>query len=105
MTIDDKLLLLKAGYTKEEIEGMTAPEAPDEQTEPTEAPAEQPAPEAPAEQGTDTDVPAWAVALQASIEKLTKATQSRNTQFDDMGDAVDTATRADKALAKYITGK
>ena len=95
MTIDDKLLLLKAGYTKEEIEGMTAPEAPDEQ----------PAPEAPAEQGTDTEVPAWAVALQASIEKLTKSTQSRNTQFDDMGDAIDTATRADKALAKYITGK
>ena len=94
MTVEDKLLLLKAGYTKEEIEGMT-----------TEAPAEQPAPEAPAEQGTDTDAPAWAVALQASIEKLTKATQSRNTQFDDMGDAVDTATRADKALAKYITGK
>ena len=104
MTIDDKLLLLKAGYTKEEIEGMTAPEAPDEQPAP-EAPDEQPAPEAPAEQGTDTEVPAWAVALQASIEKLTKSTQSRNTQFDDMGDAIDTATRADKALAKYITGK
>ena len=97
MTIEDKLLLLKAGYTKEEIESMT-PDAP-------EAPAEQPAPEAPAEQRTDTEVPAWAVALQASIEKLTKATQTRNTQFDDMGDAVDTATRADKALAKYITGK
>ena len=103
MTIDDKLLLLKAGYTKEEIESMT-PEAPAEHPA-LEAPAEQPAPEAPAEQGTDTDVPAWAIALQASIEKLTKATQSRNTQFDDMGDAVDTATRADKALAKYITGK
>ena len=104
MTIDDKLLLLKAGYTKEEIECMTEPEEPDEKPTPEE-PDEKPAPEAPAEQGTDTDVPAWAVALQASIEKLTKATQSRNTQFDDMGDAVDTATRADKALAKYITGK
>ena len=90
MTIDDKILFLRAGYTKEEIESFeTQPAAPEAEMQPA-------APE---------KAPAWALALQASIEKLVKVTQQGNIMSDDMGDAENTATSAEKALAKYLTGK
>ena len=90
MTIDDKILFLRAGYSKEEIESFeTQATAPEAETQPA-------APE---------KAPAWAAALQASIEKLVRVTQQGNVMTDDMGDAINTATSAEKALAKYLTGK
>ena len=95
MTIDDKILFLRAGYSKEEIESFetqaTAPEAEKQVTAP--------------EAEKQATAPTWALALQASIEKLVKVTQQGNIMSDDMGDAENTATSAEKALAKYLTGK
>ena len=120
MTIDDKILFLRAGYSKEEIESFetqaTAPEAEKqvtEETQATEPEAENKvtAPEAEKQVTRETqatapeNAPAWALALQASIEKLVKVTQQGNIMSDDMGDAENTATSAEKALAKYLTGK
>ena len=99
MTIDDKILFLRAGYTKEEIESFeTQPAAPEAETQPA-------APEAEMQPAAPEKAPAWALALQASIEKLVKVTQQGNIMSDDMGDAENTATSAEKALAKYLTGK
>ena len=117
MTIDDKILFLRAGYTKEEIESFetqaTAPEAekqasaPEAETQPAapEAETNSETPEAERQATTPEKAPAWALALQASIEKLVKVTQQGNVMSDDMGDAENTATSAEKALAKYLTGK
>ena len=122
MTIDDKILFLRAGYSKEEIESFetqaTAPEAEKQATAP-EAEKQATAPEAEKQvtapeaekQATAPEAekqataPTWALALQASIEKLVKVTQQGNIMSDDMGDAENTATSAEKALAKYLTGK
>ena len=94
MTLEDKLLLLRAGYTKAEIEAQATEQIAEPEQNVTEQAAEP-------EQST----PDWAAALQASIEKLTKVVQQSNVLTDDMGEAVDTVTRAEKALAQYITGK
>ncbi len=108
MTIDDKILFLRAGYSKEEIESFetqaTTPEAETQATAP-EAETQATAPEAEKQATAPEKAPAWAIALQASIEKLVKVTQQGNIMSDDMGDAENTATSAEKALAKYLTGK
>lgn len=105
MTIEDKLLLLRAGYTKAEIEAQATEQAAEPEQKPVEQAAEpeQKATEQAAE--PEQSAPDWAAALQVSIEKLTKAVQHSNVLTDDMGEAVDTVTRAEKALAQYITGK
>ena len=117
MTIDDKILFLRAGYSKEEIESFerqaTAPEAETQataseaETQATapEAETQATAPEAETQPAAPEKAPAWAAALQASIEKLVRVTQQGNVMTDDMGDAINTATSAEKALAKYLTGK
>ena len=108
MTIDDKILFLRAGYSKEEIESFerqaTAPEAETQATA-SEAETQATAPEAETQPAAPEKAPAWAAALQASIEKLVRVTQQGNVMTDDMGDAINTATSAEKALAKYLTGK
>ena len=76
--------------------------APADEPAPAPAPADDPAP-APADD--PAPAPAWAAALQASIDKLTAATQRANVLFDDMGGEADRETKADAALGQYITGK
>lgn len=110
MTVQERLEFIRAGYTRAEIEefeiAAEAKPAPAEAPEETPAPAEAPEEATPAgEAHAPASAPDWANALQASIDKLVKVTQARNAMFDDMGDAQDTATNAEQALAKYLTGK
>lgn len=107
MTIEQRLEFIRAGYSKADILEFEA--ARDfAQTDP--APADpEPADPAPADPEPDPaeqeTAPAWATALQASIDKLTAATQRANVLFDDMGGEVDRQTKATNALGEYITGK
>ena len=90
LTIEQRLELIHAGYSRSEIEEFElAMQKPEEKPE---------------EKPESNDIPAWATALQKSIDKLVSVTQAHNAQFDDMGDDVTQAKRADNALAEYITG-
>ena len=101
MTIEQRLEFIRAGYSAADIREFEA--AQDfASTDP--APAEEHTDPAPAEEHADL-APAWATALQASIDKLTAATQRANVMFDDMGAEVDRETKADVVLGQYITGK
>lgn len=108
MTIEQRLEFIRAGYSAADIREFEAaqdfadPAPAEEHTDP--APAEEHADPAPAEEHADP-APAWATALQASIDKLTAATQRANVLFDDMGAEADRETKADAALGQYITGK
>ncbi len=93
------MLFIRAGYSAQDIAGFEAAEtaadpepAPAPAADPTQAPA--PAPE----------MPVWAVALQKSLDDLTKATQAANARFDDMGDPLTMQQEAENALAEYLTG-
>ena len=101
MTLEDRLLFLRAGYSAQDIAGFEAAEAP--AADPTPAPAADPTP-APAADPASAEIPAWAVALQKSIEDLTKATQATNARLDDMGDPLTAQQEAENALAEYLTG-
>ena len=89
MTIQERLEFIRAGYTRADIEAFESG-AQDQQ---------------PTAQEQESETPAWASALKASIDVLTKVTQTRNALLDDMGDAADTASKAQAALATYLTGK
>lgn len=110
MTIEQRLEFIRAGYSKADILEFEAaqdfahadPAPAEEHADP--APAEEHTDPAPAEEHADP-APAWATALQASIDKLTAATQRANVMFDDMGAEADRETKADAALGQYITGK
>lgn len=73
MNFDDVMALVKAGYTKEEISAMTAPETPATATapEPAPAPAPEPAP-APAPE------PAPASQTEALLREILGAVQAGN---------------------------
>lgn len=101
MTIDQRLEFIRAGYSKADILEFEAAQDFANNADP--APAEEHADPAPAEEHAD-NAPAWATALQASIDKLTAATQRANVLFDDMGGEADRETKADAALGQYITG-
>ena len=119
MTVEERLLFIRAGYSAQDIAGFEAAEsAPDPKpapaAEPAPAPAAEPAPApdpapapapdpAPAPAPT-AEMPAWAVALQKSLDDLTKATQVANARFDDMGDPLTIQQEAENALAEYLTG-
>ena len=109
MTLEDRLLFLRAGYSAQDIAGFEAAEAPAADptpapaADPTPAPAADPTP-APAADPASAEIPAWAVALQKSIEDLTKATQATNARLDDMGDPLTAQQEAENALAEYLTG-
>ena len=103
MTVEERLLFIRAGYSAQDIAGFEAAEAgpapdpaPATAPDPAQAPAPDPAP-AP-------DMPAWAVALQKSLDDLTKATQAANARMDDMGDPLTIQQEAENALAEYLTG-
>ena len=107
MTVEERLLFIRAGYSAQDIAGFEAAEAgpapepaPARAPEPAPAPAPEPAP-APA---PASDMPAWAVALQKSLDDLTKATQAANARMDDMGDPLTMQQEAENALAEYLTG-
>lgn len=107
MTIEQRLEFIRAGYSAADIREFEAaqdfadPTPAEEHADP--APAEENADPTPAEEHADP-APAWATALQASIDKLTAATQRANVMFDDMGSEADRETKADAALGQYITG-
>lgn len=106
MTIQERLEFIRAGYTRADIEAFESGAQ-----EPTNAQEQQNEQEPNAQeqehgaQDQESDTPAWASALKASIDALTKVTQTRNALLDDMGDAADTASKAQSALATYLTGK
>ena len=110
MTIQERLEFIRAGYSRDEIaefeHGAQDQEhgAPDQEhgaQEPEHGAQDQER----GAQDQESDTPAWANALKASIDALTKVTQTRNALYDDMGDAADTASKAEAALANYLTGK
>ena len=108
MTIEQRLEFIRAGYSKADILEFEAAQDFARGEEPAEehadpAPAEEHADPEPAEEHAES-APAWATALQASIDKLTAATQRANVLFDDMGGESDRETKADAALGQYITG-
>ena len=86
MTVEERLLFIRAGYSAQDIAAFEQ--------------ADQPAQDQPAQ-----DQPAWAIALKNSIDEMRKAMQAGNRAFDDMGDDLDIETAADNALQQYITGK
>ena len=89
MTIQERLEFIRAGYSRDEIAEFEHGAQDQEH----------------GAQDQEGDAPAWANALKASIDALTKVTQTRNALLDDMGDAADSATKAQAALATYLTGK
>ena len=107
MTVEERLLFIRAGYSAQDIASFEAAEvAPAPASDPAPAPAPDPAP-APAPDPAPApapDMPAWAVALQKSLDDLTRVTQAANARFDDMGDPLTVQQEADNALAEYLTG-
>ena len=115
MTVEERLLFIRAGYSARDIAGFEAAEttpatapAPDPTQAtapaPDPAPATAPAPDPALATAPAADMPAWAVALQKSLDDLTRATQAANARFDDMGDPLTIQQEADNALAEYLTG-
>ena len=111
MTVEERLLFIRAGYSAQDIAGFEAAEtaadpAPAPAADPAPAPATDPAP-APATDpapAPSQEMPAWAAALQKSLDDLTKATQAANARYDDMGDPLTIQQEAENALAEYLTG-
>ena len=95
MNAGEILELVRAGYTRAEIDAMTAPEDQHDDPQPEEQ-HDDPQPE---------QVPAWAQALNNTLDELRKTIQASNIAHDDMGDEDDVVDAAENALAQYITGK
>ena len=127
LTVEERLLFIRAGYSAQDIAGFEAAEsvadpapaaepkpapvsdpapAPAADPKPAPAPAAEPAPAADLKPAPApaAEMPAWAVALQESLEDLTRATQAANARFDDMGDPLTMQQEAENALAEYLTG-
>ena len=108
MTAGEILELVRAGYTRAEIDAMNAPEEKHDDPQPEQPEQhDDPQPEQP-EQHDDPQseqVPAWAHALNNTLDELRKTIQASNIAHDDMGDEVDVTDAAESALAQYITGK
>ena len=99
------LELVRAGYSKAEIDAMfdaphNEPDAPhDEPDEPHNEPDEP---------HDEPDTPAWVKALNdtlADLRKTVKDMQASNARYDDMGDEQDSIDAGEAALAEYITGR
>lgn len=104
MTLDEIIILLNAGYSKEEIQALnTQPEAPEPET--PETPAADPEPETPAadpepETPPAPDYGAMIGQLTQQISSLTKAVQLANLRGTNLPE-VKTET-AEDVLAKLI---
>ena len=110
MTVQERLEFIRAGYSRDEIaefeHGAQDQEHGAQDQEHGAQDQEHGAQDQEhGAQDQESETPAWASALKASIDALTKVTQTRNALFDDMGDAADTASKAQRALATYLTGK
>lgn len=102
MTIAERLELIRAGYTREEISAFEAepetPPAPAQEPETPPAPAQEPeTPPAPAQEPANNND-----AVLAAINNLTKAIQMSNLKSANVG--VDTTLTPEKALAMGVFG-
>ena len=107
MNVEDIILLLKAGYTKADIDSFNAfPSSPPKAEAPAEAPAELVAAGTSAEEKKKDDpVPAAApvtdnTAVLAALEKLTNVIQKQNIRSDDLNPV--RAKTAEDILASVI---
>ena len=103
MTAGEILELVRAGYTRAEIDAMSAPEQHDDPQ--TEEQHDDPQTEEQHDDPQSEQAPAWAQALNNTLDELRKTIQASNIQHDDMGDEDDVVDAAESALAQYITGK
>ena len=102
MSYKDIIILLSAGYTKEEISGMDAAEpdpaaipqpAPQPDAQPAPQPEAQPAPQPEAQPAPQPD-------LLAAIRELTAAVQANNRAAADMGaNIIDPIKAGQQAMA------
>ena len=98
MTVEERLLFIRAGYSAQDISNFE--KADNFAKQPPEQKPEQPE-KAPA---NDSE-PAWAKALAESIKTLTAATQAANRRFDDMGEPEQAVDKALDALKEIYGGK
>ena len=104
MTVEERLLFIRAGYSAQDISNFEKAEEfakPEPEQKPEQAPEQKPEPE----QEPDDSEPAWAKALAESIKTLTAATQAANRRFDDMGEPAQVADKALEALKNIYGGK
>ena len=102
MTISERVALIRAGYTRQDIAAMIEEErnpAPAPQPEPELAPQPEPEPAPQPEQG---DAPAWAAALLNSVQQLTGAIQYQNRLNTEQPEQPDPMDQAVEALNKFI---
>lgn len=99
MTLEDRLLLIKAGYTKEEIEGMSSmpPTEPTQEPAPEDAKPSDPLPEP---EPKDPEPDAYAEVM-SEIKKLKDAIIKQNIQ-QKTSDPVPQAETADDILASIL---
>lgn len=118
MTVEERLLFIRAGYSAQDISNFEKaddfakqkPEQPPEQKseqKPEQKPEQPPEqkPEQPEKAPANDSEPAWAKALAESIKTLTAATQAANRRFDDMGEPERVADKALEALNEIYGGK
>ena len=122
MTVEERLLFIRAGYSALDIANFEKAEEfakPEQEQKPEQAPEQKPeqAPEQKPEQAPEQkpeqaekpsagdSEPAWAKALAESIKTLTAATQAANRRFDDMGEPAQVADKALDALKNIYGGK
>lgn len=102
MTISERVALIRAGYTRQDIAAMIEEErnpAPAPQPEPEPSPEPEPEPAPRPEQG---DAPAWAAALLNSVQQLTGAIQYQNRLNTEQPEQPDPMDQAVEALNKFI---
>ena len=103
MTLEDRLLLIKAGYTKDEIEGMVGAPAPEPSVDPVpvESAPEQPTEPVPSPQEEKPGSSFDDVMLE--IKKLKDAIAKQNIQ--DRVQDLPTSETADDILASILNPK
>ena len=111
MTVEERLLFIRAGYSAQDIanfekaDEFVKPEpAQEPKQEPAQEPKQEPAQEPEKAPASDSE-PAWAKALAESIKTLTSATQAANRRFDDMGEPEQVVDKALDALKEIYGGK
>ena len=112
MTVEERLLFIRAGYSAQDLANFEkadefAEHKPEpEPAEPEPKPAEpEPKPVEPEPKPAEPDKePMWAKVLAESIKTLTAATQAANRRFDDMGEPEQVADKALDALKEIYGG-
>ena len=110
MTVEERLLFIRAGYSAQDIANFEKADDFAKQ-KPEQAPEQKPEqppeqkPEQPEKAPANDSEPAWAKALAESIKTLTAATQAANRRFDDMGEPEQAVDKALDALKEIYGGK